>query len=491
MIRLTLNTFTSPLMGSVPTWALLLASASCMQDSSAQGFVSGEVKVEGIATQYRLLSPPKVEEGVRYPLILFLHGAGERGSDNELQLKHFPSKMLTPERRAAFPCYVLAPQCPEDGRWTTDDWGSKSSRPIPSQPTAPMAGAIASLIRVVGEHPIDMDRIYLTGLSMGGYGTFELATRYPDWFAAAAPVCGGGDESSAARLVGLPLSIWHGDADSAVPVENSRQIVAKFEELGIAADYHELPGVGHDAWTTAYGAEGCLEWMFEQRRDPARRARLAGELMARALAPDEQVAFLGDSITQQGAKEGGYVDILRSAIQEVRPGASVIPAGISGHKVPDLLRREARDVRAKGATLVFLYIGINDVWHSERGQGTPKDKFASGLVELLGRLEGPGEATVAVATPSVIGEGPRGSGPLDGMLEEYAEVSRGLTSPDGRALCDLSVRFHDHLRLFNVQEERSGVLTTDGVHLNEAGNQFVAAEAALALREAALRRARK
>ncbi|QDV05140.1 esterase [Planctomycetes bacterium Poly30] len=474
-----------PLSLGLPFAATVFMSTSCAEEE----FVPGHVTVHGVTTHYRLLAPETIEEGQRYPLILFLHGAGERGSDNELQLKHFPSKMLTPERRAAFPCFLLAPQCPEEGRWTTDNWGSKSSQPLPSEPTDPMAGAIAALIRTVGEQAIDMDRIYLTGLSMGGYGTFELATRYPDWFAAAAPVCGGGDERSAARLVGLPLSVWHGDADQAVPVENSRQIVAELKELGIEADYHELPGVGHDAWTAAYGADGCLDWLFAQRRDPARRAALAGELLARAIAPDERIAFLGDSITEQGADAGGYVDILRSAIQRVQPEASVIAAGISGHKVPDLLRREERDVRAKDASLVFLYIGINDVWHSERGEGTPKDAFRSGLEELLQRLEGPGGATVAMATPSVIGEGPAGTGSLDGMLEEYAAISARFTGPKRRALCDLQVRFRDHLRLFNPEGKKSGVLTTDGVHLNEAGNQFVAAEAALALRAAAARRA--
>ncbi len=338
---------------------------------------------------------------------------------------------------------------------------------------------------------MDLDRVYLTGLSMGGYGTFELAARHPDWFAAVAPVCGGGDEDVADRMVGIPMSIWHGDADRAVPVERSRGMAAAFKALGIQADYHELPGVGHDAWTSAYGPSGCLDWMFSQRRDPARRAALAGEMMARALGDTDRVAFLGDSITQSGAEPGGYVDILRSARKRVRPKATVIPAGISGHKVPDLLRREKADVRDKGATLVYLYIGINDVWHSQSGRGTPKSEFASGMAKLLGILEGPGEATVALATPSVIGEGAFGAGELDAMLADYSAVTRALATGPQRPLCDLQVRFRDHLRLFNPEGKTSGILTTDGVHLNGAGNQFVATEAALAVRRAALARPSK
>lgn len=467
---------------------LAIVAVTCMSNSRAQGFSSGEVSAGGASTSYRLLAPAKMEEGKRYPLVLFLHGAGERGSDNELQLKHFPEKMLTDERRAAYPCFLLAPQCPEGERWTTDDWGAPYSGRLPVEPTAPMAGAIEATLKIVSEQPIDTDRIYLTGLSMGGYGTFELAMRHHDWFAAVAPICGGGDLESAANLVGLPLSIWHGDKDDAVPVERSRQMMSALQMMGLKADYHELAGVGHNAWTAAYGPEGCLDWMFAQTRNPARRAELAADLLARSVEKSDRIAFLGDSITQQGASEGGFVDILRAGLKRGRPDAAVIPAGISGHKVPDLLAREERDVRAKGANLVFLYIGINDVWHSESGRGTSRDEFSAGMKELLRRLEDVGKATVALATPSVIGEGPFGSGSLDEMLEDYATITRALANDEGRALADLQARFRDHLRLFNAEGKKSGVLTTDGVHLNAAGNQFLAVEAALALRHASLSR---
>lgn len=467
-----------------------LGLSSCMTPTTeTPEFSAGSASGGGIEIPYRLLAPANVEEGKTYPVILFLHGAGERGSDNELQLKHFPERMVSPERMETFPCFLLAPQCPAGARWTTDGWGSKNSQRLPAEMTPPMAAAVQALLDVCKTHPVDLDRVYLTGLSMGGYGTFELATRFPDWFAAVAPVCGGGDEQSADRLVGVPLSIWHGDQDDAVPVERSRAMMAALKAMDGAglAGYRELASVGHDAWTTAYGDAGCLKWMFAQCRDPLRRATALGELMARSLRPDERLAFLGDSITQAGAEAGGYVDLLRDALERVQPEAAVIPAGISGHKVPDLLAREKNDVRDKGATLVFLYIGINDVWHSQSGRGTPKEAFASGMEELLGRLEGEGGATVAVATPSVIGEGPMGTGSLDGMLRDYSAVSRALTGK-ARPLCDLQVRFRDHLRLFNLEGAEKGVLTTDGVHLNGAGNRFVAAEAALAIRRAALAR---
>ena len=397
--------------------------------------------------------------------------------------------MLSAARRAEFPCFILAPQCPEDERWSADTWGEAAPEPLASQMTEPMSSAALILRDFVARHPVDMDRIYLTGLSMGGYGAFDLAARRPDWFAAVAPVCGGGHEETAARFAGVPMSIWHGDKDRAVPVRRSREFAMEMRDLGLEVEYHELPGVGHDAWTTAYGDEGCLEWMFAQRRNPGRRARLAGELMARSLQPDERVAFLGDSITKQGAEPSGYVAILQAAMERAQPGASVIHAGVSGHKVPNLLRREEADVRAKDASIVFVYIGINDVWHSKSDRGTSEADYGGGLKELVARLEGPGGATVAMATPSVIGEKPFGDGEFDSMLARYSAITREVAQAGVRPLCDLQERFREHLELFNPNAKSKGILTTDGVHLNDAGNEFVAAEAALAIRKAALTRA--
>jgi predicted esterase/lysophospholipase L1-like esterase len=470
---------------------LALTAASILPNQSAPEFQSTFVRGRDFSMPCRWIAPEKMTEGETYPLILFLHGAGERGSDNEIQLKHFPSKMVSPERRAKFPCFILAPQCPEGGRWTADDWGSSRAQRLARGMTEPMEAVTALLRQFVATHPVDMDRIYLTGLSMGGYGTFDLAARRPDWFAAVAPVCGGGHVETADRFVGVPLSIWHGDQDDAVPVGRSRDIVAELGELGIEVEYHELPGVGHDVWNQAYGEQGCLDWMFAQRRDPGRRARLAGEMMARSLAPKERLAFLGDSITEQGADPSGYVDILRKAVKRTQPGAEVIAAGVSGHKVPDLLLREEADVRAKEASLVFLYIGINDVWHSEWGEGTSEDDFRAGLGELLRRLEGPGGATVAIATPSVIGEMSYGKGKFDSLLSKYSFISSQTAKAGGRPICDLQERFRQHLELFNPKDDPKGILTTDGVHLNQAGNEFVAAEAALAIRRAVQGRAAK
>jgi len=466
----------------VLAFTLLASPATALQESP---YTSHSVTVEGFVTPYRLLAPAQLEEGKRYPLVLFLHGAGERGDDNEKQLIHFAGAMGTDAMRAKYPCYVLAPQCPEKGYWVDVNWGDDESTPFAPEPIAPMRGAIAALHEVVRGHPVDPDRILLTGLSMGGYGSWDLATRHPDWFAAVAPVCGGGDEHQAARLAGLPISVWHGAADSTVPTKRSRVMVEALQEVGADVTYHELEGVGHGSWEQAYGEDGCLDGLFAAKREVSTGLDAAARLFARELDDDERVAFLGDSITRLGAEDGGYVDLLRRVMKREKPKAAVIPAGIDGHKVPDLLQRYRKDVLEQHATLVFVYVGINDVWHSEWKSGTPIDEFEAGLDELVRGLLA-ADATVVLATPSVIGEEPVGR--LDDMLDDFAARTRRVAQNHGLVVCDLRRAFRSQLAVRNPAGAKQGVLTYDGVHLGPAGESFVAIQAARALREALTRR---
>jgi isoamyl acetate esterase len=141
----------------------------------------------------------------------------------------------------------------------------------------------------------------------------------------------------------------------------------------------------------------------------------------------------------------------------------------------------------KKASLVFLYIGINDVWHSNSGNGTPAKQFEQGLRTLVQELKSSG-AEVVLATPSVIGEQPQGQNPLDKMLDQYSAISREVAAQEGAILCDLRRAFFDHLQVFNPTGQKNGVLTTDGVHLNSAGNLLLATVAARSLRLAVLAR---
>ncbi len=228
-------------------------------------YTGGEYQDEQF--KYRLLSPAKIEDGKKYPVVLFLHGAGERGDDNEAQLKYFPTWMGETKMREKHPCFVIAPQCRKGKSWSVGNWGSKDSSAMPKEPTDQLKVAVAILDNALKTLPIDEKRVYLTGLSMGGYGSWELAMRQPERFAAVAPICGGGDESQAERIAKLPVWAWHGDDDKAVPVDRSRNMIEAIKKAGGEPKYTELKGVGHDSWTTAYTREdGVVPWLFEQVR---------------------------------------------------------------------------------------------------------------------------------------------------------------------------------------------------------------------------------
>lgn len=192
----------------------------------------------------------------------------------------------------------------------------------------------------------------------------------------------------------------------------------------------------------------------------------------------ERIVFLGDSITQAGVGPRGYVTLIRKALADIHPDLriEVIGAGISGNKVPDLQRRLQRDVLDRKPTLVVVYIGINDVWHgaANPAKGTSKEKYEEGLKDVIDRMTAAG-ARVILCTPSVIGEKADGSNGLDGRLDEYAAISRRVAKEKKLPLCDLRKAFLARLKKDNPDNKAKGVLTTDGVHLNDAGNRFVAA----------------
>ena len=203
------------------------------------------------------------------------------------------------------------------------------------------------------------------------------------------------------------------------------------------------------------------------------------------LQSGDRIIFLGDSITRQGDQPGGYVTIVRDILTARHPdlGLEIIGAGIGGNKVPDLQERLHRDVLSRQPTIVFIYIGINDVWHSIMPQGgTPRDRYEAGLRSILSRIAGSG-ARAVLCTPSVIGERHDGSNPLDDMLEEYAATSRRVARELDVPLLDLRKAFIRYLRDHNVDNLENGILTHDGVHLGDAGNRLVAGKVLKALGE--------
>ena len=195
------------------------------------------------------------------------------------------------------------------------------------------------------------------------------------------------------------------------------------------------------------------------------------------LKKGDRIVFLGDSITAGGVRPNGYVTLIKKELTDKHKDLDikVIGAGISGNKVPDLQSRLERDVLAKKPTVVMIYIGINDVWHGEKDpkRGTSKDKFEAGLKEIIGKIKG-GGARVILCTPSVIGEKADGSNSLDAKLDEYSAISRRVAHEEKVELCDLRKAFLNYLKKNNADNKEKGILTTDRVHLNAAGNRFVA-----------------
>lgn len=190
----------------------------------------------------------------------------------------------------------------------------------------------------------------------------------------------------------------------------------------------------------------------------------------------QTIVFLGDSITAAGAGEKGYITMFTAELQRTRPDADVkvIGAGIGGHKVPDLEARLDRDVLSHHPDWVVIYIGINDVWHSIRDRGTSAEAYEQGLRNLISRCREK-DAQVILCTPSVIGEKIDGSNDLDMMLDQYCDLSRKVAAETKTPLLDLRSQFMAYLREYNTANAEKGVLTSDTVHLNEAGNRFVAA----------------
>jgi predicted peptidase len=214
---------------------------------------------------YRLMKPAGYDSTKRYPLVLFLHGAGERGADNRKQLLAGLNIFADPKRIDRYPCFIVAPQCPEEDKWADVEWRA-DSHVMNRKPTPGLAMALEIVAALEKEFPIDTARLYIIGYSMGGYGTWDAIQRYPDLFAAAVPVCGGGDESAARRIIRVPVWAFHGALDDIVKVSRSRNMVNALVRAGGVPRYTEYADINHFCWGKAFSDEAMLAWLFGQRR---------------------------------------------------------------------------------------------------------------------------------------------------------------------------------------------------------------------------------
>lgn len=213
---------------------------------------------------YRLLIPGNMNIKQKYPLILSMHGAGERGTDNEQQLKYIHELFLDETNRTNYPCFVLAPQCPPDPVWWS--YTSWNEPVLPEKPSTELSLVKSLLNELPLKYPIDESRIYITGISMGGCATYDLLMRYPEKFAAAIPICGWGDTLKANRIKNIPAWIFHGTDDEEINVKHSRKMYNALIEAGGNPKYTEYRNTGHNSWLKAYKEPDLLEWLFSQKK---------------------------------------------------------------------------------------------------------------------------------------------------------------------------------------------------------------------------------
>jgi len=215
-------------------------------DSKQTSFSFSGKYVENVSINYLLYLPKDYSEKEKYPLMLFLHGAGERGNNLELVKKHGPPKLI--EQGKDFPFVIISPQCPSDVRWNTKT-------------------LIALIDEIVKNYKIDKNRIYVTGLSMGGNGTWRLATEIADRLAAIIPICGWGDPFDICSIGNLPVWAFHGEKDVVVQSSSSQILIDRLKFCKGNAKLTIYPEAGHDSWTATYENDEIYSWLLSHSRN--------------------------------------------------------------------------------------------------------------------------------------------------------------------------------------------------------------------------------
>lgn len=396
---------------------LLATAASAQADPGAltdaalaDTFVAGHVDVAGQRYPYRLLEPLRSQRATAVPLLVFLHGAGERGTDNLRQLTWLPKLLAEPERRARTPCYLLAVQCPEDEQWVDVPWGEAKPTALAQRPTRSLRAVQLAMARVLARPGVDHARVYVTGLSMGGYGAWDLVARRPEQFAGCVPVCGGGDPNAVRRMLGLPVQIWHGTDDLTVPVVRARLMAEQYVAYGLSVDFRELRGVGHDVWRQAYQQGNAIEWLFAQ--DQRQQRRGAHAELAIVPQPKQQLVGTGTFRLRRGVRVvtdeslrrlvSYFLDALELDAAD-RPGlvgrTKPVTGDISAHIVADqeqpwllqigeIVRITAQDARAMRAALAVLFQAM----HTRPDGAIPYGKLWPAQRQV--------DATVSLAKPT-------------------------------------------------------------------------------------------
>lgn len=241
-----------------------LVAPGMARAAQGSGFVPRTYQnARGETMPYRLFIPRGYDRRRQYPLVLWLHGGAGRGGDNLKQISGGNTAgshvWASPGNQSRNPCFVLAPQCPDGEMWASVET---------PEPTGQLRLVLELLRELEATFSLDTRRLYVTGQSLGGFGAWALVSELPDKFAAAIPVCGGGDERAASRLTRVSIWAFHGEKDESVSVERSRKMIAAVRRAGGAPRYTEYKGAGHVIWDRVFAEPELLTWAFAQRRDP-------------------------------------------------------------------------------------------------------------------------------------------------------------------------------------------------------------------------------
>lgn len=344
-----------------------------MTQAQTPVFEKATFEHEGKALNYRILKPVNFDSSKQYPLHLFLHGAGERGDDNEAQLVHGSDLFISESKE--HPAIVIFPQCPKDDYWAQTtvnrgdaNQGNTFTFPKTSEPGWAMSAVQALLEESLKASYIDKSRVYLGGLSMGGMGTFELLSRQPDTFAAATPICGGANlDNVAVWAERTPLWIFHGEADKVVPSFYSKSIIEALIKVGVEPRFSLYKNVGHGSWTNAFAEPDLFDWIYSQSKaseeedDTAWNAFTEASLLGKYQDANSElyetdnnnaIVFMGDSITE--GWESTSPDFWEQHPQ-------FINRGYSGHTTSQMLLRFRQEVIGIRPKQVIILAGTNDI----------------------------------------------------------------------------------------------------------------------------------
>lgn len=248
-------------------------SAGAQSNDDIQGqYNYGSYKAtNGLTVNYRMMMPDTTlisgSHPTQYPLIVFMHGVGERGNDNKRQLENGGALFIDKETRAHFPAYVIFPQCPNDYFWSLDK-NPKSPKDImkANKETPIMQGVIELVENCATTLNVDKNRIYIIGLSMGGLAVYDATWRHPDIFAAAVPICGAVNPERLSTVTNTAFRIYHGENDKVIPIEASEAAYQALVQNGVEAQLIEIPDVGHDSWNQAFSSPDFLSWIFSKSK---------------------------------------------------------------------------------------------------------------------------------------------------------------------------------------------------------------------------------